>query len=122
MNTFLMDQVMATIEADPDSHNQSVFGRKTDCGTTLCFAGHTVVLAGGEINWNEYKRIDGSVNITACAVTMPDGHTESIETAATSLLGLAPTEANALFFYFPKDNVVESLKVRVKEIQNGEWL
>lgn len=56
-NNARLAEVMADIEADPDSHDQEAFFKRRECGTTLCFAGKAAVLAGiglpppGAIDW-----------------------------------------------------------------------
>jgi hypothetical protein len=48
-NAELAYRVLDHIDADPKSWNQTDWYRETDCGTTACFAGWSILLAGGEV-------------------------------------------------------------------------
>jgi hypothetical protein len=48
-NAELAYRVLDHIDAEPKSWNQADWYRETDCGTVACFAGWSILLAGGEI-------------------------------------------------------------------------
>lgn len=89
----LLRKTLEHIEAHPEEHNQMYWGEKTACGTTLCFAGHAVLLAGAEPVWMTYGDSEAFYMNT---VTM-NGMDETTEFAATDLLGLTYEEGVTLF-------------------------
>jgi hypothetical protein len=90
VNDELIVDVIAAIERDPASWNQSTWGWKGPaCGTQLCFAGHTVVQAGLETRWLE---VDPEYHHLA----MADGSL-TIGNAARDVLGLSNSQATTLF-------------------------
>lgn len=60
------------------------------CGTAYCFAGHAVVRAGYEIDWQGRGSTD-------YAIIPETGVRASIDTLAANVLGLSSREANQLF-------------------------
>lgn len=91
--------VLEHVTAHPDEHNQTVWAWRADldialtkmiphCGTAMCLAGHTVVLAGRKIDWATATRSGEAVRVV-------DGGRISDE--ARKLLGLAYDQAEALF-------------------------
>jgi hypothetical protein len=48
-NVDLLYKVLDHIRENRDQHDQSSWARKTDCGSSFCFAGWTVQLSGYEI-------------------------------------------------------------------------
>src|SRR6478609_6380573 len=67
-NLPLLRKVLEHIDAHPEEWHQSVWAMETsasECGTAFCVAGHTVVMAGGELLWDEAACL-------ASEVTMPD--------------------------------------------------
>lgn len=90
-----VDGVLAYIEANPDAHDQSVWGVKSHCGTSLCIAGTAVVLdPGTEVRWlgNDDRgwQLHNYVYV--------DGETHPLEIRARDLLGLSDYRATEMFF------------------------
>lgn len=90
-NKDLFNQIASTIEQDPDSYCQSVWGEEIDlgCGTAHCIAGHAVAIKGYLPFRHEYW---GQV----WAVQEP-GKPISTFDLAMQLLGLTRDEADTLF-------------------------
>jgi hypothetical protein len=44
-----LDRVMDFIDLNPRKHDQNTWGTKTECGTTACLAGWTVLINGGHL-------------------------------------------------------------------------
>lgn len=94
-----LDKVAKWIRKHPESHNQSDWAVKTECGTTCCFAGCTVLLEPGyKIDWRPYshdghtpERWDGAYS------TLPSGGKVSTSDAAQEILDLNYAQANQLF-------------------------
>lgn len=91
------------VQAHPDSHNQGVWARRTECGTAACLAGWTVVLADIALDWDG----DG-----ACETA--DG--ELISDVAQNLLGLEDYYADWLF---GGGNTLDDLWRIAEEITHG---
>lgn len=91
MNAEMIIKVMGRITDENLDMNH--WGRSPipamSCGTTMCFAGHTVVEAGHALAWIED---DGAYTAT----WTEDGH--DIEMLAMELLGLGFDDAAELFF------------------------
>lgn len=91
MNFDLASAALDYIEAHPAEHDQSWWGEKTECGTTMCFAGHVVTQAGATLRFYGDNQ---STNVCVDA----DGIERFIETYAQELLGIDFLEAEHLFF------------------------
>jgi hypothetical protein len=110
-NVDLLYKVLDHIRENQDQHDQSSWARKTDCGSSFCFAGWTVQLSDYEIVWNQRFQQEGADFCTA-----PGGdYFYSIEHVAQSLLGLDILQKQALFFTSQTFDDVESV---VKDIAN----
>jgi hypothetical protein len=110
-----MRDTLAHIEAHPDEHDQSMFARRTPCGTTYCFAGHAVLLGDpdAQFYWVGYGYPGVEVSDHLDGPTMNrTGHVH-IEEYAAHLLGLDGDEINDLFFEFGPLDVVRQ---RVEDI------
>lgn len=89
------------------------------CGTSCCFAGWAVVLAGDKLIERQEK--DGcrcAVCVELVAQT-PDGHLWSIENRARDLLGLNFDQAQCLF---EGGNDLDDLRAHVRAIKDGHEL
>lgn len=108
-NVEKLEAVLDYIRTHPDEHDQSTWAGKGPCGTTLCFAGTAVVLAGYEILWGALA---------------PDSHlcqrgsdVRSISSVAATDLELSPRRAIELFLNSPAFGDVER---KVKDICNEQ--
>src|SRR5487761_14958 len=72
------------ITTHPEEHDQSIWARKTGCGTACCMAGTAVIRAGIKLRWNG---IEASYT----------EHGVPISTAAANLYGLSDEQATQLF-------------------------
>lgn len=109
-NTVLLRAVMDNILAHPEGHDQRWFARRTGCGTTECFAGRAVALAGYPADYTRLLGGEGEVFDTV------DG--DDIEHYATELLGLDPRSA---LYLFNESNTTTDLKHMVDELcDHGE--
>lgn len=90
VNAALLTQVLDKIEREPGSWNQHWYAtrnRGPECGTAYCFAGHAVVLAGLEVDWERENSDEG--------FWLVDGR--PIPDVARELLGITPHQAERLF-------------------------
>lgn len=87
-NIEALEETLAFIEAHPEQHDQSEWGRKTECGTTACFAGTRMLLTGRA----EYREFPGSPVRDLC---MTDGG--SFFDVAQEDFDLTYGQATALF-------------------------
>lgn len=126
INTQLVDETLAAIESDlkhwdqysfiawshlDDNAEVGTIEELRDCGTTACFAGHAILLAGGKYTngagWSHPDvRAFGDSSSTA-------------ESIAQQLLGFTSTEATKIFYTFTDD--FDVLKRTVKDVLNGEY-
>lgn len=88
------------------------------CGTAMCFAGHTAVLAGARpiLSLTDYERSGngGRVGVPFATVMLPDSdETKYVDTYAAGLLGLDTEDADDLF---SATNTLEDLQHLVAEI------
>jgi hypothetical protein len=88
----LLWKVYDHIAAHPEEWNQDDFSGEGPCGTTMCFAGHTVIM----------MRPDVVVNDVGAFVTA-DGNDIDPEGAARKMLGLSWAESQNLFYNFTKN-------------------
>jgi hypothetical protein len=84
-NAWLFYEVMDYIMANPKGWDQESWGRRTDCGTTFCVAGWTVVLLGHTPKWERYEVAGQSKDEIICNY-LTDGRV--IEDVAAEALGL----------------------------------
>lgn len=89
-----IDQCIAWAAAHPDEHDQSVWGNRTPCGTTLCIAGRAA------LNWApervEWRRT-GWEQDAVLTLEPICGTTDDPSEIAAEVLGLDGCEAGALF-------------------------
>lgn len=135
-NVALLDAVMDRIEASPGDWNQETWGDLVfdyvnggseynmdmePCGTTHCFAGHAVELAGlayVKAVKGEYINLDG-VKQGYWQVQWVDLNnekvSESIPILAKGALGLTDREVDRIFFKFTEDPL--DLRILVEEVK-----
>lgn len=81
-------RVLAKIDAEPETWDQSRFAVKTECGTACCIAGHIVLDSGGKLDLPGYM-------VGQDSPFTDDGH--SISRLAQTLVGITDKESNSLF-------------------------
>jgi hypothetical protein len=106
MNHELAERVFQRIEDDPASFDMRNWGRRGECDTTMCVAGHTVVEAGYQVHWNTDDKA------TLCTYT-DSGRTHFIYHAAMVELGLTQAQALVLFY---NDWEVQDLRQAWKDL------
>ncbi len=90
----LLKETYNYILEHPEEHDQAWWASKNSCGTSYCFAGHAVVLAGYTINWGgTYGGIGRSSFVNLPGV----GNFDSISAVAKRLLELNDDQADLLF-------------------------
>lgn len=101
-----LDAVLNHIETHPEQHNQSSWGVKTECGTTACFAGWTLLMFGKpeDILW-----------LDNFALSTPHDSYDDVDDIAGDILGLEEDQRPALFY---TAKTLEDVKVIVKELHN----
>jgi hypothetical protein len=117
LNVSPVDDAIATILANPETHDQEFWGRRTICGTTMCLAGHIVVQAGWLIKFERFSLVSPSTSTADRCYK--DGRFEDIEEQARIEAGLTGDEAQRLFYCF---GGVEQLAQRWKEIKQEHGL
>lgn len=114
------------IEAHPEEHNQGAWvttrtefretGVTPACRTAYCFAGHAVVLSGGEFaqydDGEDFVFVHGPITAQYRQNKAYGGI--HIADYAQHVLGLAPGEASRLFF---ANNTVEDLRGMVTSLE-----
>lgn len=83
------------------------------CGTAMCFAGHTAILAGGKPVFSTAYGIDPGEELSFGTVRTADGGDRHVSTYAAELLGLDTVDADELF---SGDNTLEDLEKLVADI------
>lgn len=110
------------IAAEPDGtwdQNNWIAYNDDFCGTTACFAGHTLLAQGGKILTRKETGASGHTYIEAYAVSMPDGRfisASAVAMAAQESLRLTYGQADDLFH---ADRSIAQLKEIVDEIAAG---
>lgn len=114
-NYELIEKVHRHIVNNPDQHDQGLWGIKANsCGTVACAAGHALIFAGLEVEWEVTSACDPS-NATGedvarmRFVTMPDGRKEAISVGAKEAMGLTRAEAEKLFFDTTNEEAIDML-------------
>lgn len=93
MNIELMTKVRDHVVAHPEQHDQGTWARKTECGTTACAAGWTLLLGNPEVA-REYA--DEEV-FTFTGVVRRVFGSPSVADAAANLLDIDAYQADMLF-------------------------
>jgi hypothetical protein len=123
-NIELLQKTLAHIEAHPETWDQELW--VNDCGTTACFAGHAVQLAGyelisytdylsSEIEFTDYVEMD-SLPEDITAQLNNDYPRVHVQDVARIVLGLSPGQAANLFRTF---NTMPDLRRLVAELCAG---
>lgn len=108
-NNARLEETMAHIEAHPEGHDQATWGRRTLCGTKMCFAGTAAVLAGGTLIWIRRATWEhGAFEV------LVDGKERVISHFAQEVLGLTADQKYYLFFVVDS---VEDLRAAVDAIK-----
>jgi hypothetical protein len=125
-NMPLLDAVIDRIEAEPERWDQGSWGdiRETAeeaeaCGTTNCFAGHAVIIAG-VMKMQVFKdvwRYDDEEHTSMEIRWLNEAGEEDDEVAdkAREVLGLTRDEADSIFYLFTTD--LNQLKVQVERVR-----
>lgn len=93
-NNELMLDTLAAINTNPNMHDQAQWGAINPCGTTMCFAGWAVTLAGWKLKYVK----DSYSDVLTAACCTKDGITLDIKDIAQIELGLTFDESQELFF------------------------
>lgn len=129
-NVEKLEQVLDYIKTHPEGHDQKDWAVRGACGTTLCFAGTAVMLAGYEMYWAGILSWDRD-STSLCKV--PEGHPLSVRmpedldaarplvagipSVAQRELELTDDEREALFIDAAN---LDHLEAMVKNIANGD--
>lgn len=128
-NVGLLESTLDEIRMNRDEHDQALWGMKTECGTTMCFAGHAVTLAGAELVWAGHSHevfntsllhnpVRRFVSDFADQCIFPgEAESENVYSAATRLLDLTEMEAIRLFL---SAKTFDDVERTVKDIINAE--
>ena len=111
-------KTMEFIEANPDGWDQDTWASKgtlngSACGSTMCFAGTTVFLAGAKIQYVAHPDHPNYLQAEHCVT--PEGSMVAIEDYATELLGLTDAQADDIF-YSDSDMNPQEMRAWVEEI------
>lgn len=123
-----LEAVLDYIRMHPEEHNQNQWAEQTPCGTTMCFAGTAVRLAGYPLIWE--IPIFKDDNRVAFYCTVPADYTGKrigdagnleydlacIHDVATHELGLDYDEAHELFW---ESDTFAQVEETVKDIINN---
>ena len=89
LNLPLLEKVRDQIHNHPETHNQTVWARRSACGTAMCFAGWAAYFAGHDFDFNK--------DLGTAEYTTDD---TSIARVAQDALGLISEEGYVLFYAF----------------------
>ena len=102
----LFIKVFARIETDPKSWNQEKWRTNTQCGTSMCFAGHAADISGGrwtnDFGWTQshlyatFEEIEQGIAIEEF-VNERIEHIIFVSERARRILGITEYEASYLF-------------------------
>lgn len=121
-NLELLKATWEFIKKNPSKHQQSDFINNTQCGTTMCFAGHAAVLSGAEFPTDPQ---DSSWFLT------PEGKlTEKnewgqrdgiyIEQYAMDVLGMSYDEAQFIFYHTSNSGFAEKIEYLIELWEEGK--
>ena len=112
-NVEKLEAVLDYIRQHPEEHDQGTWAETNACGTTLCFAGTAVVLAGYRVAWKEWD--------TEAYLCLPPGDEadefERIDEVAKRILDLDDYQAKRLLLNSETFDDVERV---VKDIINEQ--
>jgi hypothetical protein len=112
-NVDLLERTLAHIEANPDTWDQSMWSKQTECGTAYCFAGHAVALTYPDAQLHFY-----SDTVTIYPGT-PLAEDVQISETASELLGLDGYESEVLF---DANNALDRLRRLVADLAAGRTI
>ena len=114
-NLDLMRAVREQITKHPETHDQTSWGERTECGTTHCIAGWACALNGDALLWeSDDEDDDGRRLETASMLDIEDGWI-TIPERAQEILGLDNAWANQLFFESSEDQALAKLDELIKK-------
>lgn len=118
-NQEAFNRVFKRIEADPNLFDMAQYGRKTECGTVACLAGHTVMEYGYVL---DVSNKGGSCYTPMQFTWVQPNSKDYLSTfdTAQEILGLSWEQAKALFYDMMVETY-EELVQRVKEVTADGW-
>jgi hypothetical protein len=116
VNVGLLQRTLATIEAHPESWDQSMWAARTQCGTSYCFAGYAVALCGGRANFEGYEDDGEELAYHVVVGLLPGIEETAYGPVATTLLGLTELQASELF---DERNSLQDLREIVARLTAG---
>lgn len=132
MNVTKLEETLDHIRCHREEHDQIYWAMKTECGTTMCFAGTAVALAGYELSW---ARADKTLYIgdldsapprrkirvadSAEFCVVPGLGNAQIHDSAAQILDLTPDQATRLFH---KAKTFDDVERTVKDFINEQSL
>jgi hypothetical protein len=114
INTDLLLEIREQIASHPETHDQSTWASRTDCGTTYCIAGWAAMLTGAQINWYAYEfgpTGEGAITVNA------DSYTETVEGYAARVMGLDGDQCE--LFVMNNDDALVRLDQLIEEGKNA---
>jgi hypothetical protein len=100
-NIPLLRKTIEHIEAHPEEWDQTTWAVRTPCGTTMCFAGTALFVAGYTFNWSH--RIEESSAATIRRSKTSGGKTWPIPWVAQEELGLNDCQVRNIFYCMTDD-------------------
>jgi hypothetical protein len=88
-NVDLLEATMVHVETHPEAHSQLTWGKRTPCGTALCYAGHALELSGRVSAW-KWMPLDNGSEEESLALVKLDGEVDWLnpDEAADRVLGV----------------------------------
>jgi hypothetical protein len=118
INIPLLRKTLEHITTDPGLWDQACWASRSACGTTCCLAGHAVILAGGQLDFESHSamRVDADHTETGHGYGR-DGRHGPIEHLAQAELGLDTDQAARLFH---GENTLPELWALAGELTSGD--
>lgn len=111
-----------TVIANPDKWEQRNWAKKTECGTTLCFAGWAVTLKGEELFWGFPEAMQEDIQYYGFVITGTLESGRTISSVAQAWLDLDYDQADKLFYsdqFNGLDHLNELIAETELEQENG---
>lgn len=111
-----------TVIANPDRWEQRNWAKKTECGTTLCFAGWAATLKGEELFWGFPETMQEDIQYYGFVITGTLANGRTISGVAKEWLGLDYDQADKLFYsdqFNGLDHLNELIAETELEQENG---
>jgi hypothetical protein len=112
-NIELLKRVRAQITEHPETHNQRVWAKRTECGTTACVAGWAVLLAHPDAELTALDCFNGM----SCGVLLSDGTERAFNMYGAELLGLTPDQR---YWLFDEERTTPEVLGGLDDLINGE--